>query len=258
MSSTPTPPARAHSIDDFLGGKIQLAQPIKGYRITMDTILLAAAVPARAGESVLDLGAGSGGAALALAARVEGVSVIGLEPACELLEFARYNAALNGLDDRVSFEAGSVQSPTDKVRANFGKFHHAMANPPYFRADEGDASPDEEIARARVASDSDVGDWINLAVGALRHRGSMTFIYPAARMDALVAAIQRCGAGDITLFPLWPFRGIEAKRVIVQARKAGRGPARILPGLVLHSRGERYTAAAEAVLRDAKPLTFGR
>ena len=52
------------SVDAFLGGRLEIAQPRAGYRAGIDPVLLAAAVPAKAGETVFDLGCGAGVAAL--------------------------------------------------------------------------------------------------------------------------------------------------------------------------------------------------
>ena len=46
------------SEDKLLGGRVRLRQPIRGYRVAIDSILLASAVPAKRGSRVLDLGAG--------------------------------------------------------------------------------------------------------------------------------------------------------------------------------------------------------
>src|SRR5262249_39164489 len=62
--------------DAVLGGKLRLKQPSAGHRIGHDAILLAAACPARAGERVVDLGAGVGAAGRARAGRVGGVKVV--------------------------------------------------------------------------------------------------------------------------------------------------------------------------------------
>jgi tRNA1Val (adenine37-N6)-methyltransferase len=51
-----------------------------------------------------------------------------------------------------------------------------------------------------------------------------------------------------------PRAGAPAKRVLLRARRGGRGPARVLPALVLHEDGGTFTAAAQAVLRDAGAL----
>jgi len=65
--------------DALLGQRVRLRQPRRGYRAAIDPVLLAAAVPARAGDRVLELGAGVGAAALCLAARVAGCFVTLLE-----------------------------------------------------------------------------------------------------------------------------------------------------------------------------------
>ena len=79
--------------DAFLGGKLRLRQPRRGYRAGIDPVLLAASVPARPGQSVLDLGCGAGAAALCLAARVGGLRLAGLERQADYAELARANAA---------------------------------------------------------------------------------------------------------------------------------------------------------------------
>ena len=75
-----------------------------------------------------------------------------------------------------------------------------------------------------------------------------------AELDAAAAAIREAGFGAMELLPLWPRGGIAAKRVLLRARKGARGPAKILPGLVLHEADGRFTEAAEAILRDAAPI----
>ena len=81
----------------------------------------------------------------------------------------------------------------------------------------------------------------------------LTLIYPAGRLDDLLAALQP-RFGGVAILPLWPRAGVPAKRVIVRATLQSRAPARLLAGLVLHAGDGRYTEAAEAVLRHAGAL----
>ena len=87
--------------DAVLGGRLILRQPRRGHRVGHDAILLAAATEARAGEHVVELGAGVGAAGLALAQRVPGVRVTLVEIDSALAALARDNAARNGFADRV-------------------------------------------------------------------------------------------------------------------------------------------------------------
>ena len=45
--------AQAWSDDGFLGSRLQILQPLKGYRAGLDAVLLAASIPARSGEQAL-------------------------------------------------------------------------------------------------------------------------------------------------------------------------------------------------------------
>jgi len=237
--------------DRLLGGRVRLAQPARGYRVAIDTVLLAAAVPARAGERVLDAGCGVGGAALCLAARVPGVTVTGLDADTDLVRIAAANAEENGVTDRVSFHSGDIASPWSVLPR--GTFDHAMANPPYLAAGAGRASADGRKAAATVEGGADLVSWIDVCLSAVRARGSVTVVHRADRLEALLAAFA-VRAGGIVVFPLWPSDGADAKRVIVTARKGSATPTRLARGLVLHHASGGFTDEAEAILRHGTAL----
>ena len=240
--------------DTLLDGRLTVRQPKKGFRIAIDTVLLAASVPARDGDRVADLGSGVGGAALALACRVAGVDVTGLEADGALAALCAENAAQNDMGLRVRCLVGSVLAPPSALQP--GTFDHVMMNPPYRDLGTGTPSPHPGRERANAHADGTIADWVASALRLVRPKGYVTVIYDAGGLDGLVAAFC-AGAGDVTVFPLWPGPdGKPAKRVIVRARKGVKSPARMLAGLVLHGAAGAFTPEAEAVLRDAKALDF--
>ena len=103
--------------DAILGGRLRLAQPKRGHRVGHDAILLAAACPARAGEHAVDLGAGVGAAALALATRVADLTVTLVEIDPELAALATTNAERNGLAARVRCLALDAAAPARDLAA---------------------------------------------------------------------------------------------------------------------------------------------
>lgn len=238
--------------DEFLGGRLRLWQPETGYRIGGDSILLAAAVPAREGDAVLDIGCGSGAIALAIARRVPGVMVTGLELQPDLHDIATRNAARNGLDGRVRIVAGDLARAPRSLARN--AFDHVVTNPPYL--DEALASPPPNAQKATAHMESHVGlrDWVRLSLKFLKPLGWLHVIQRADRLPDLLAGLDG-RAGDITIYPLWPKAGVAARRVIVRARKGGKGAMTLHPGFVLHEADGRYTPAAEAALRDGAPLS---
>ena len=241
---------RPVSHDALLGGRVSLRQPAAGYRVAIDPVLLAAATPARAGQRVLDAGAGVGAAGLCLAARLAEVRITGLELDPGLAELATFNAVQNGFADRLEVIAGDVARPPAEVVA--GGFDHVMTNPPFLAAG-GAPSPDRTKRRATVESHVPLALWIDHCLKMTRPRGTLTLIHRADRLDEILAALAG-RAGQAVIFPLWPRAGQAAKRVIIQARKAVAGPCRVLPGLALHQEDGAYSAAAQTVLRDGQGL----
>ena len=235
--------------DALLGGRVRLAQPARSTcRAAIDAVLLAAAVPARGGDTVVDLGAGTGAAALCLAARVGGANVIGVERDAALASLATRNAAANGAAGRVRFVAADIAALPPLPPCD-----HAMANPPHLPPER--AAPSRRCDAATVEGAAAVADWIGAALSVLRPKGSLTVVHRADRLDAVLAALHG-RAGAIAVCPLWPKPGRAARRVLVRARKGAGMPLHLGPGVVLHRADGRYTDETEAVLRHAAPLTL--
>ena len=246
-------PELPYSEDTLLGGRVKLRQPRQGYRAAIDPVLLAAAVPASAVDSVLDIGCGVGAAALCLATRVAGCRVTGIEAQRELVRLAGDNVMLNDLFGRVVLMVGDLLRPPPRLAPS--GFTHVMANPPYLDAAGSTASPDAGKAAATVEGEADIGAWVQFALAMVRPKGSITFIHRADRMEQLLAQLSG-RAGEIVVFPLWAGQDKPAKRIVVRARKGVSTPTRLMPGLVLHEADGRYTPAADAVLRGGSGLVF--
>jgi tRNA1(Val) A37 N6-methylase TrmN6 len=238
--------------DSLLGGKVRLLQMQDGYRAAIDPVLLAAAVPAKAGEVVLDMGCGVGAVSLCLHARVSGVTVTGLDMQKPLVDLARRNGALNNCGDDVLFVDGDLLNPPAEIPE--ASFDHVMANPPYLAANSGNPSPDAAKAAANVEGEAGLVDWVRAAHRALKARGNIAFIHRPDRVVDLLAALHG-GFGELVIFPLWSAQGKEAKRIIIVARKGVASPARISSGLVLHKDDGSFSDQAQAVLKDAAALS---
>jgi tRNA1(Val) A37 N6-methylase TrmN6 len=241
------------SADRLLDGRVLLAQPLAGYRVAIDPILLAAATPIHAAQRLLDAGCGSGAAMLCILARAPACRAVGLEAQADLAEIARRNLAANGLTDRATIVVGDVAGLP--ACAGEQPFDVVIANPPFLPERAGTPSPRTQRRAAHVESLT-LASWVDACLRALRPGGWCVVIQRADRLAELCAALAP-GCGDVAIFPLWPKAdSAAARRVIVRARKGGRGPTRLARGLVLHEADGRYTAAAEAILRHGAALEW--
>jgi tRNA1Val (adenine37-N6)-methyltransferase len=238
--------------DGFLDGRVRVRQPVLGFRSGLDAVMLAAAVPARAGDTVLELGAGAGAASLCLAARVAGCSINGVEIAPELVALANGNALANGMASRVQFVEANVLTLPQELQTGFD---HVLCNPPFHDAD-GEASADAWRTQA-LQDQGTFHRWLETGVKRTAPNGTFTIILRADRLSEALDALPRAG---VSVLPLWPKTGLAAKRVIIQWHHGKRAPFALLPGLVLHDKTGGYTPEADAILRcgeavSVKPLT---
>ena len=235
------------SDDGFLGGRIRVLQPRRGFRAAIDSVLLPAAVDAGNGLDILDAGLGVGVAALCLCAREPRFSVTGVESQEDLAELARENARRNSI--RLDIQS------TDLFSLPIGRmFDQVMTNPPYFEMNSGTKSPIE--TKARSMTGVRINDWVEACIAHLKLGGMLTLIHRAECEQEIVAALAR-EAGDIEILPLLPRIGEMPKRILVRARKHAPAGLKYWPGFVLHGDAMKYTDQAEAVLRHGAELRWG-
>lgn len=234
--------------DTLLRGRVTLRQPVRGYRVALDPVLLAAAVAARAGDTVLDAGAGTGAATLCLAARVAAVRIVGLELQPALAELARESVGLNGWGDRVRIATGDLLDRTIEP----GPFTFVMSNPP-FTDPRGTPPPTPSRAIAQHAQ-VPVAAWLEACLARLRPRGRIVLVDRPERLPAILATLAR-SCGDLRLLPVLTASGANrARRVIVAARRGSRGPMRVLRGLDLQAAAGQFSERARAVLEEMASL----
>ncbi|PZQ52220.1 MAG: methyltransferase [Rhodovulum sulfidophilum] len=250
----PDPGLGALSEDGFLGGRLRIRQPVSGYRAATDPVFLAAFTPARAGQSVLELGCGAGVAILCLAARVPGLDLHGLEAQPGYAALARANAAANGI--ALAVHTGDLRRPPVELRGR--SFDHVIANPPFYAGGTATA-PRDPGRRAAHVEEAGLGDWIDAGLRRLAPGGWLTLVHRAERLGAILAGLEG-RAGSTVVLPVAPRSGRPAGRVLVRARKGAAGPLVLAPPLVVHRGASHagdsggYAPEAEQALRDAAPL----
>ena len=246
-----------NSLNAFLGGKLNLFQPLDGYRANMDSILLAASIEAKAGQSILELGCGVGTVLLSLMARVGDLKVVGIEIQKRYAELAARNAEYNGFKATI-LECNLTSIP---ITAKNLKYDHVILNPPFYTLSDSMrlAQGEKDIAKRELNTPLD--DWLDVAVKRCSVNGSIVLIHQAKKLGHILRGIDSF-MGDIKILPISSFKGKNANRVIVKGKKGSRSPMQILPPLLIHEKCNsdnsrtNYTEEAEGILRGGQAINW--
>ncbi|MCA0044327.1 tRNA1(Val) (adenine(37)-N6)-methyltransferase [Celeribacter litoreus] len=235
------------SRDAFLGGRVHVFQPKKGYRAGVDPVLLAASVEARPRQSVLELGCGAGTASLCLNSRVPDLKITGVELQPFYADLARKSALENGAP-MVVVEADLRALPPEIKETHFD---HVIANPPYYERHRSTAATDAGRETA-LGGDTPLETWFDVAARRLRPKGYLTMIQKVDRLPEMLAACEG-RLGSLMVRPIQPRIGRDAELVILRARKGGRAIFRLCAPLIMHE-GERHERDGESYCKEVSNI----
>jgi tRNA1Val (adenine37-N6)-methyltransferase len=244
--------SRDVSVDEVCRGEVIVVQPRRGYRFSIDALLLAdfaRRLNERAPvEQIVDLGAGCGVVGLLLARRFPSsrVELVELQP--ELAELACDGARRSGLADRVTVRNADLRRLQPLLPG--ASVDMVACNPPYELAGEGTPNPDLQRATDRHQQHGSLDDIARAARRLLRPRGRLLLVYPAEGLFLVGAALMSAGFSVERVCPVAPRQGADPNRVLVMGRKGGRALVRLEPTLHIYESSGAYSDDARRVLNE--------
>ena len=236
------------TVDALLGGRVTLLQPARGFRASLDPVLLSAFVAPPFGR-FLDIGCGTGALSFLLLARDGAATGVAVELQGPLAALAEAGRARNGFGGRLEIRAGDVRRLAPGLGA--AQYDLVVTNPPFRALAGSQLSTDESRALSHHEVALTLGDWTDVAARAVRPGGRVAAVFPAARALELGAALRARELAPTRLRFVHPRAGEPASRVLVEAVRGGRAPLVVEPPLVVHADGgERFTPEAGAMLGE--------
>ena len=227
-----------------------MRQPRRGYRFSIDAVLLAHLAAPRPRDRILDLGTGCGIVSLLLACRLPDVRIRGIELQADLANLARENVLRNRLADRIGIAEADLRSlhPEDMG----GLFDMVVCNPPYRRRHSGRMNPDPQKAIARHEIEARLADVISASRRLLRRSGRLSIVYPAERTSDLLVEMRSGRIEPKQMVAIHSRIDTEAKLVFVEGVH-GAGPGvKIGPPLAIYESDGSYTPAVAAMFEGGE------
>ena len=229
-------------------GPLVIRQPAKGYRFSIDSVLLAGFAAPHCRGSVLDLGTGCGVILLLLSRLAPAMGTgTGVEIQRSLCSFAERNFRENGLSGRLRAVPADLREEAPGVfRGTYGL---VVANPPFGRAGSGRRNPHPERETARHDVSCTLPELCAAAARAMAPAGRFALILPVGRYPELRDEARREGMEAVETRRVHARPGDPPSRVLILlARGVGNVP-RELPPLRLHEGAGKYCPEVERICR---------
>lgn len=226
-------------IDDLQRNGYRIIQNEEKFCFGMDAVLLSGFAKVKPGESVLDLGTGTGIIPILLSAKTEAGHLTALEIQEESADMARRSVALNGLSERISVVAGDIK----EASVLFGKatFDVVTTNPPYMNENHGLKNPDLPKAIARHEVLCSLEDVVREASLVLKPNGRFYMVHRPFRLAEIFAVMQKYKLEPKAMRLVHPFADKGPNMVLIEGLKGGKSMVKIAPPLVVYKEPGIYT-----------------
>jgi len=226
-------------VDDLHRNEYQIIQNTKKFCFGMDAVLLSGYAKVNSGESVLDLGTGTGIIPILLEAKTQGKHFTGLEIQEESADMARRSVALNKLEDKVDIVVGDIK----EASARFGpaSFDVVTSNPPYMNHNHGLVNPGEAKAIARHEILCTLEDVIREASKVLKPNGRFYLVHRPFRLVEIINTLTAYKLEPKRMKLVYPYVDKEPNMVLIECVKGGKSMIKVEAPLIVYKQPNVYT-----------------
>jgi tRNA1Val (adenine37-N6)-methyltransferase len=225
---------------------VELFQSRKGYRFSVDSLLLEDFISLKDRSRVVELGAGSGIISILLAKRLKNTNIVAVELQRSLAGYAEENVRLNLLDDRVEIVRDDIRNLRKIFPAH--TFDCVLSNPPFRKIKSGRLNIDSERAVARHEVKISLIDIVRTASYMLKDRGKFYLIYHPFRMIELTGLLHKTRLEPKRVRFVHPRKGEEAKMVLIEAVKGSGSWLTVEHPFYIHNEAGTYSIEMKRIL----------
>lgn len=232
-------------IDDLQINGRRIIQSPDRFCFGMDAVLLSGFAKVKKGESVLDLGTGTGILLILLDAKTEGGHFTGLEIQPESADMARRSVILNNRQDKIDIVTGDIKNALNIFGA--ASFDVIVTNPPYMNQNHGITNPESPKAIARHELLCSLEDVIRQTGSLLKVNGRMYMVHRPFRLPDIMELMNECGIEPKKMRFVHPYVDREPSMVLIEGVRGGNRRLTVEKPLVIYDGPGEYS---EEIKRD--------
>ena len=218
-------------IDDLQCGGYHIIQNPKGFCFGIDAVCLSNFAKIKKGETVLDLGTGTGIIPILLCAKTQGDHFTGLEIQDESVNMARRSVEMNNLSHRIRIDLGDIKNGADLYPPNH--FDVITVNPPYMNQGGGVPNKNNVKAISRHEIACNLADIVTLSARLLKTGGRLYMVHRPHRLTDIMCTLRRTGMEPKTIQFVQSSPSHEPSLVLIEAVDHGNPMVKVLPTLFL-------------------------
>lgn len=226
-------------IDDLQINNCYIIQNPEKFCFGMDAVLLSGFANIKKGETVLDMGTGTGILPILLAAKTDGKHFTGLEIQEESADMARRSVALNNQQELIDIVTGDIK----EASAIFGNavYDVVVTNPPYMTGSHGIVNPKAAKAIARHEIMCTLEDVISQGAKVLKPNGRMYMVHRPFRLVDIFEMMVKYKLEPKRMRMVYPYADSEPSMVLVEALKCGKRRLTVEKPLIIYDENREYT-----------------
>ncbi|MGI6002889.1 MAG: tRNA1(Val) (adenine(37)-N6)-methyltransferase [Lachnospiraceae bacterium] len=226
-------------LDDLNRHGLTIIQDPARFCFGMDAVLLSGFAQAKEGETVVDLGTGTGIIPVLMAAKTPAKHLTGIEIQADSADMARRSVAGDGLEDRIDIITGDVRDLSPYFKAS--SVDVVTSNPPYMTDMHGLKNPSLPKAIARHEVMCTFEDIARETARVLRPGGRFYLVHRPFRLVEIFEVLTKYRMEPKRMRMVYPFADREPNMVLIEAVRGGKRRLTVEKPLIVYKAQGVYT-----------------
>ena len=220
-------------IDDLQLNGYEIIQHPEKFCFGVDAVLLSDFVRAKEGESILDLGTGTGILPILLSGKTAAKQFVGLEIQEESADMARRSVIHNDLQKRITIITGDIKEASKIIEPVL--FDIIITNPPYMMAQHGLVNPSDTKAIARHEMLCNLEDILKESMKILPDgKGRFYMIHRPFRLAEIMVKMSQFKIEPKRVQFVHPYLDKEPTMVLIEGLRGGKPRVTVEPPIIMY------------------------